>query len=444
MLQVTTEATGPCRRVLQIQIPAETVNAEYGRVVADFARVAQIPGFRPGRAPTPIVERHFAKEILEETRERLVPRAYREALNQQQLRPVAIVDVSDIRLEKDLPLAFKVTVDVAPEFTLPPYKGIPLKSRAVSVSDTDVEEALTELREHHARYVEVSGRPARRGDLVQVDYRGTCEGQPLATLAGERAELSAGQDFWMRLGDAELLPGFAAGLEGANAGEERQVVVNFPQDFPVKELAGRQAVYAATLKAVREQVLPELDADFLATVGAESVEALRGAIRQHLQQAAEAAEKARLKDEIIQWLLLQADFKELPQTVIEAEARHIIREVVEENIRRGVSKEEIEAHREDIFSRAVQSAGDRVRVNYLLQRIADAEGLAVADEEVDQEVARIAGRYSLDPQRLRAKLEERGALANLRRELRLEKTLDFLLEAAAVEREAEAAGGTQA
>lgn len=442
-MKVTTEATGPCRRILQIQIPAETVSAEYGKVVADFAKRAHIPGFRPGRAPTAIVERHFAREILEETRERLVPRAYREALAQQQLRPVAVVDVSDIRLDKDLPLAFKVTVDVAPEFTLPPYKGIPLTSRPIAVSDADVDEALKDLREHHARYVEVSGRPARRGDLVQIDYRGTCGEQPVSALAGERPELGAGQDFWMLLAEPEFLPGFLAGLDGASTGEERQVAVTFPQGFPVKELAGRQAVYVVNVKAVREQVLPELDADFLATVGAESAEGLRTALQNHLHQAAAAAEKARLKGEIIQWLLLQADFKELPQTVVEEEARHIIRDVVAENMRRGIPKEQIEAHRDDIFNRAVQSAGDRVRLNYLLERIADAEGLTVTDEEVDREVARIAGRYGLDPQRLRDRLEERDGLPNLRRELRLEKTLDFLLEAAAVEQAAEGAGRTE-
>jgi trigger factor len=432
-MKVHVEQAGACRKVLQIQVPVEAVTEEYRKVAGEFAKIVKIPGFRPGRAPQDIVERRFAKDILEETRERLVPQAYHRALDEQQIKPVAIVDVSDIQLERDLPLSFRVTVDVAPEFALPPYKGIRLTSRKSEVTDEEVDRVVAGLRERHARYEDIAGRPAQKGDIVQVDFTGTCEGEPLAKLAADHPELGQAHDFWVALDEPEFLPGMAKGLEGVVVGEQRSISVTFPAEFTVKSVAGKQALYAVTAKALRERKLPELDATLFKALGVESSDDLRSKVRENLQKAAEATEKGRLKDEIVKWLVLQADLKELPQTLVEEEARHIIRDVVQENTRRGVTKEELEAHREDIFSRAAQSSADRVRMGYLLTRIAEEEHLEVSDEDVEQELAAMAARYGIPVARLRAGLEERGGLDGVRRNLRMEKTLDVLLQAAVVE-----------
>jgi trigger factor len=432
-MKVNVEQAGPCRKVVNIQIPSETVAAEYQKVAGEFAKVAKIAGFRPGRAPQAIVERKFTKEILEETRERLVPQAYRSALDQEHIQPVAIVDVGDVRLEKNLPLTFKVTVDVDPVFALPTYKGVTLKSKKPEVSDAEVDRVVGELRERQARFEDVTGRSARKGDIVQVDYAGTCDGRPVAEVAPERAELGHGRDFWVLLDNPEFLPGIAAGVEGAGVGEQRAIAVEFPPDYAVKPLAGKKADYAVTVKAIRERRLPETDAEFFKAVGVESLDDLRAKVRENLLKSAELAEKSRLKDEILRWLVVQVDLQDLPQTLVDEEARHIIQDVVQENTRRGVPKEQIEAHRDDIFSKAAQSSADRVRIGYLLDRIAEEEKIGVDDADLDQELERMSARYGMDKPRFRAALEQRGALASVRRNLRMDKTLNFLLDAAVVE-----------
>jgi trigger factor len=419
---------------VRIEVSADAVAAERRAVVAAWARRARLRGFRPGRAPPELVERTFAREIAEELRERMVPRLYRQALEQEHLRPVAVVDLGAVTLAPGEPLAFAVSVDVEPEFALPPYQGIPLTRTAVRVTDADVDRAAASLRESNARFEAVDGRPARRDDLVQVDYRGACDGQPVAALAPDRPEIGEGRDFWVPVGeDAGFLPGLAAGLEGAAVGDHREVEVVFPAEYPVASLAGKKAVYGVDVKALRERRLPELDAEFLAGMGVKSVEALRERVRESLQAAGEQSARARLKDGIVRWLLDHVELEDLPQTVVAEEARRIIHDIVRENTRRGVSREEIEKHRDDIFDRAARSSGERVKLDYILRRIADAEQVSVSETELEQHIGRMADRYGIPRERLRAALEQREALDGIRQGLRADKTLDVVLQAAAIE-----------
>ena len=433
-MKIVVEQVGPCRKVLKIEVPAETVAAEYKKVVAEFAKRARIKGFRPGKAPVAVVEQQFAKDVLEETREQVVPRAYREAILEKKLQPVAIVDVSEIKVDKTLPLSFKVTVDVQPEFTLPEYKGVAVKSRAVAVKDEDVEKVVTNLQERNAHFETVTGRAATKGDVVEIDYEGVCDGRPLAEIAPDRPELAQGKDFWVLVADEGplFLPGLPSQLEGMEVGQTRDATVAFPEDYRVKSVAGKTAQYKVTARGVRERHLPEMNEEFLKTVGAESADDLRNKIRENLREAGETAERNRQKDDLVKWLMEHTELTDLPQTMVEEEARHIIQNVVQENVRRGVAKEQIEANREDIFSRAAQSSSDRVKLDYVLSRVADQEKVTVDEADVDRRVAEMAVRYGMEPQRLKAEMEKRETLGGMRHSLRLEKAVDLLLGMAVV------------
>lgn len=432
-MKVIVEQNGPCRRVLKIEVPSETVVAEYQAVVGELSKQVRIPGFRPGKAPAAVVEKRLSKEALEETRERLVPRAYRQALDQENLKPIAIVDVSDIHVDRHLPLSFRVTVDVDPAFVLPSYKGIPLKSRKVEVKEDEVDQVISGIRDRAARLESITGRPAQKGDVVEVDYTGVSEGKPVSELAPENSEMNEGKDFWVLLADGpEFLPGLAAQLEGIEIGQTRTANVTFPADYRVKAVAGRSAVYTVTAKGIRERRLPELDGEFLKSLAVASMEEMRVRVTENLRDAAEGGERNRQRDEIIKWLLEHTEIKDLPQSLVEEEARQIIRDVVQENVRRGASKEEIESHREDIFTRASQSSTDRVKMDYILGRIADEEKVSVAEAEVEQRIRSLAARYGMPVQRLRADLEQRGAVAAIRKNLRMEKAVDVALAAANV------------
>ncbi len=433
-MKISVEQVGPCRKVLKIEVPAEVVASEYQKIVGEYSRRARIPGFRPGKAPPAIVEKQFAKQVLEETREQLVPRAYREAVLQEKLRPVAIVDVSDVQVDKALPVELKVTIDVHPEFTLPDYKGIGAKSRKVEVKEPEVDQVIANLRDRNAHFEPVTGRAAGKNDVVEVDYEGTCDGRPLTEVAPENPELAQGKDFWVLLteGAPLFLPGLPPQLEGMEVGQTREATVAFPPDYRVKAVAGKEAKYVVTARGIRERALPELNDAFVKTIGLESVEDLRKRILENLEEAAAVTEKNRQKDEIVKWLVDHTDLTDLPQTVVEEEARRIIQNVVQENVQRGVAKDQIEANREDIFNRAAQSSSDRVKLDYLLSRIADEEKVEASAADLDMKIAEMGARYGMPLPRMRAELEKREALPGLKHSLRMEKAVEVVLALATV------------
>jgi trigger factor len=428
-MNVKVEPGGPCRRILHIEVPKDRVAAEYARVAGMYAREAHIRGFRPGRVPLDIVERHYAKQIVQDTRDRLVPTCYREALRQQKLTPVAVVNVRDEALAKDRDFVFDVVLDVPPDFTLPEYRTITLQSRAVEVTESNVDTALERLRENLARFQDVTDRPAREGDLVRIDFQGTIEGQPVGRISAEAAPLGEGQDFWMAAGKSEedFVPGLAEGIVGAPIGERREIRVVFPEGHRVPGLAGRTAVYAVTLKGMREKILPPVDAEFLAALRAESEAALRDRLRAGLKEAAAAAETRRLKGEIVRHLLERTRIEDLPQSLVQSETRRAVQDIVYENMMRGATREQIHERKDDIVGAATQSSGERVKVTYILRRIADEVGVAVDDGELNRRIEAMAAPHRMPPERMRAELEKRDALDDVREDLRLEKTLDYLV-----------------
>lgn len=437
-MKVTVEQVGPCRKALRIEVPAEQVTTEYQKVIKEISANARIPGFRQGKAPAAVIEKQFSKDALQETRERLVPLAYHTALTQEKIKAVSVVDVTDVQITKQLPLSFKVTVDVMPEFTLPSYKGIAITSKKVEVKDEDVEQVITNMRDRSAHFEPVTNRAARKEDVVEIDYNGTCEGKPMSEIAPDRPELAQGKDFWVLLSDnmPEFLPGVKGQVEGMAIGQTKDITINFPADYRAKSAAGKTAVYTVTAKGIRERRAPELTDDFAKTIGAESVEALRKTVRENLVSTGEMTEKNRQKDELVKWLSENTALTDLPQSLVEEEARHIIQDVVQENVRRGVNKDEIESHREDIFNRAAQSAADRVKVNYILSRVAEEETISVTDADVEQRIADMAMRYGTDAAHMKAELEKRGSLDGLRSTLRLDKAVDIIHAAAKITPEA--------
>ena len=180
-MNIRVESAGQCRKNVFVEVPADLVKNEFGEVVQAYSQYAKIPGFRPGRAPRDLVRKRFAKEIAQEVKERLVPRAYQEAVKQQNIQTVAVLDVKEDPIEDGQPFSFTVVVDVTPEFPLPDYKGLKIEGKKIEISEEDVDSTIKRLQDQGGRYDDVTGRAVQTGDLVQVDYEGTIDGQPVET-----------------------------------------------------------------------------------------------------------------------------------------------------------------------------------------------------------------------------------------------------------------------
>lgn len=433
-LKVDAKNVGPCRKRLRIEVTADAARAEYDRAIRAFQGAAKIPGFRRGKAPEDLVARRYEKQIAEEVRDRLLPRYYHEALEEKGLRAVGVVDVSESTFVKGEPFSFAAVIDVDPEFKLPKYRGLSLKGTKIEVGEEEVARALETLRERAASFLEVSGRPVASGDFVQLDYAGLVDGKPVRELAPDRPQAGEGKDFWLSL-EPDASPFLPAslleGLVGLEVGGAQTLDATFPADYAEKALAGKKAVYTVQVKAIRERILPEVNAEFAKLFGADSVEALHEQIRTRLRTEAEQAEKARLRNEIVNRLLAKTKM-DLPESLVQRETQSAARTIVRQSAGRGATQEQLEARKEEILSTARQSSETKVRLDYVLSGIAQRENITVAEQEVQQRVATLAAAYRVPVERLKTELENGDGLDKLRQDIVCEKTLDFILENAKI------------
>lgn len=430
-MKVSVKDLGPCRRQVSITVEKETVDAEFATVAKEFAEHARLPGFRKGKAPTAIAERKFSSEIKEEAKARLIPDAYRKAIEQEGLKAISIVGVSDVSLERGKPLSFAATIDVAPSFKLPRYKGISLKGKPSQVTEEQVDGAIRQIRENMATFLDAGERPVQGSDMVQVDYTAECEGKPVSELVKSAPMLGKAKKFWLLIDRNEAVPGLPEGLVGAKVGETRDVSVRFPVDHRFKELAGKTAKYTVSVSGIRQRVLPEMNAEFFKKAGVADEKELRVRIRENLVRNAEGEEKKRLKGEVISFLLENTRI-DVPDSIVEMETRRVVQDVVRGSVARGVPAEDIESKQQDIMASAAKTSHERVKLSYILDRIAEDEKVEVQDSEINEAMKSMAARHGVDPVMFKAEMEKREEIDGIKRAIQAEKTLDVLLSQAKV------------
>jgi trigger factor len=415
-----------------VEVDAARVAGIRAEILQEFRRAATLPGFRPGKAPEPMVEKRYATDIDDELKKRLIPESYREVLTEQKLKVVGYPQVESVEYAPGKPLVFTAAVDTAPDFVLPEYKRIPLKKKTTPVADDDVAKTIESLREQQADFAAVEGRGLRTGDFAVVNYSGVADGKPIAELTPDAKTLGEHKDFWLLIQSDAFLPGFCDQLLGATVGERRQVMVDFPAEFPQKEIAGRKATYFVEVTAIKEKKLPEPNDEFATKIGVENVEKLKAEIRKSLEAEREAESNSELRRQTIDYLLGHVHF-ELPESLVAQETRSIVYDVVRENTRRGATKEQLESKKDEIFGYATKSAQDRLRLSFILDAIAQAEKITVKEAEMEARIAAMAERYRATPEKLRLQLDEKGGLGEVEEQILVGKTLDFLVANATVE-----------
>jgi len=423
-VNVTVENLGPCKKLLRVEVDAPAVDAALEEIMQDFQKQVRLPGFRPGKAPRHLVVKAYAPQIDEEARRKLVSEGYRKAVADQKLRVVGQPDIEEIHFAKGQPFQFAVTLETAPEFELPDYKGLPIKREMAVVTEEDIERALNVLREQRATYLDVA-RPVQEGDFVVVNYTGTCDGKPITETAPTARGLTEKKDFWLHVAKDSFIPGFTEQLVGAGAGEKRTLNVNFPADFVAKELAGRKGVYEVEVVQVKEKVLPELNDEFAKSFGAEDMAKLRDGVRTDLQNELNYKIKRSVRDQLVRELLGRVNC-ELPESIVLSETRNVVYDIVRENQQRGVSKETIEQQKDQIFSVANNSAKRRIKAAVDLGRIAEKEAIKVEQKELTQRVLMLAEQYQLKAEQMVKQLRDRNGFGEIEEQIMSAKVLDFL------------------
>ena len=441
-MNVTIDNLGPCKKLLRIELEAEKVNSEFDKTARAYRRQANIPGFRKGKAPLDFVFKQYGEGIEKEVKRQLISSAYEDAVKEHKLRIIGYPDIEEIQFGRDQEMIFGATVETSPEFEVPEYKGLDVKVENRTVTDADMERALTALREQRATYEDVD-RPIEEGDFAIVNYSGTADGKPLAEIAASARGLSEKKDFWINIKPDGFLPGFTEQLKGAKTGDKLDVKVTFPADFVAKELADKEGVYAVEITKVKTRKLPDVDEEFAKSYDAENVEALQKGIREDLERELKTNKARAIRDQLVGSLLSKADF-ELPESVLETETKNVIYDLVRENQQRGISQQQIEQKKDEIYAFANNSAKDRVKSGFMLSRIAEKEGIKVSKEELTQRITALAASYNIPPQKFVKQLQERNGIAQIHEQIIIGKTLDFIELNAKIEETAPAPEAAEA
>jgi trigger factor len=416
---------------MRVEIEAQKVDEAFESVMKDFRREARLRGFRPGKAPREMVLRKYEKEIQDETKRKLISEAYRTAVEEQKLDVLGQPDIEEIQFSRGQPLQFAATIETAPEFELPDYKGLLVQRELRSVTDADVERALNLLREQRVSFDKVE-RALQSGDIAVVNYTGTCEGKPIIEIAPTAKGLSEQKHFWVEAKPNSFIPGFADQLIGAKAGDKRTVTVDFPADFVTPQLAGKKGSYEVEVTEVKEKTLPALDEALAKAYGAESLEKLQAGVRTDLENELKFKQDKAVRTEVVRALLGRVNF-DLPETAVAQETRNVVYDLVQENAKRGVPRQAIEQQKEQIYSAATRNAKERVKVQFLLRKIAEKEDIKVSQEEIAQRVHHLAAMYQIPADKFLRDLQKRNGLIEVYDQIMNEKVINFLQENARIE-----------
>ena len=425
---------------LRIELPPEDVAKEWDAIANSYAQYARIPGYRAGKAPRRVIEAKFRKEIQDELTKKLVAKSYQEAIAEKQLRVVSLTNLEEVEFGQDRSMRFRATVVTAPEFELPDYTSIPVQLPDVKVNEADVDATVERLREQAADFIDVPERGMQMGDFAVLDFEGTIDGKAIRELAPEASKnLHGGKKFWIHLTPQNFLPDFCEQLIGQKRTETSVVKVIFPEDFPVKEMAGKTAEYSVTVNEIKERILPAIDDAFAAKIAAgKTLAELRHMLEHNLEHEKEHEVERAKEAQIVKFLQDRTPF-EVPPTLLTHETRRALGELVQRNRERGVPDEILKTKEKELIEGAGGLAAHRLRTNFILHRIAEREKIQVTRPELDERIRQQAAQYNVSVEKMRKELEEHDALNGVADEILLGKTLDFLKANVRVERAPETA-----
>jgi trigger factor len=431
IVNVSVENLAPCKKLVRVELDAAAVDAAYDAIIKDFQKQAVLPGFRPGKAPRDMVVKKYAADIKSEAKRKLIGENYKKAIEEQKLQVIGYPDIEEVQFERGQPLQFTATVETSPEFQLPEYKGLPAVLDPKTVTDADLERALELLRNQHVKYETVT-RPLAKGDVAVVNYTGTSEGKPLTEIAPTAKGLTEQKNFWVETAnEASFIPGFAAQLIGAQAGEKRTVNVDFPADFVTPQLQGKKGVYEVELVEVKEKVLPALNDELARKFGVDNVETFKTNVRKDLENELQYSRSRAVRNQVVQGLLAKVNF-DLPETAVAAETRNVVYDIVRQNTQRGIGRELIEKQKEEIYAHAAGSAKERVKLAFLVGRIAEQEKITVTQEDVFRKAQQLAVMYQISLDQFLKDLKKREGVNELYEQVLHEKVLELLEKSAII------------
>ncbi len=412
-------SSGELIRSVEVEVPAGEVERESLRIAQGFQKRARIPGFRPGKAPLSLVRQRFEAKIREETLETLIPAHLRAAFERENLDPVSQPQLGPLDFQPGAPLKFSASFEVMPAFELGDYRALRITPPAATVGEAEVDAEVERLRERHSRHEPADAEAAADGLIAVVEAKTLTEG-----AAPEPQEIA------IAVGGSDTLEEFSVALRGMKPGEERELEVNYPAEYPAKSLAGQSRRYQLRLLRLENKVLPEWnDAFAREAAGVETAAELRQRIEAALRAESEHEARHAAENMLVDQLLAQNPFP-VPQALVERR----IETRIEGNLRglaeQGVDLRRLKPDWAKLRNRHAEAAERDVRATLVLDKIAAREHIEAPEVAVDEEIGNAARELKQTPEAVRARLADNGGLERIRNRIRQERVMQFLLEAA--------------
>ncbi len=412
-----------CTQELVLDVPAEEVTKAFRTVVRSYQKYARIPGFRPGKTPESVIRRRFATEIRKEVIDGLLPERFNKSVSELGIRPVGQPQVTELTVDDGQPLHVKAVFEYVPSFSIEGYQSVTVEKLPVEITEDEFQHEIAELRESRATIEPVDeDRALVDGDWAQISYSGQVVGE-------QDAEPVAGQDALVEIGGKDTVEAFSTVLRGAKPGQELKAEVIYPAEYPEAKLAGKTVAYDVTVKAIKKRIVPELNDDFAKELGNyETLADLENRIREHMSNRKRHSVEAETKDKLFAALSEKFPFP-VPESLVQDQIDARLERGLRALAAQGMDPEQM---RKLDFARLRTAQRDgaiaEVKTFLLIDRIAEAEGITVSEEEVERELHMAALQSRESVETLRQRLTQDGGLARIREQLKREKTANLLYE----------------
>ena len=420
---------GTARKIAIVSFDAEEIKTKEIEACKEIGKIANIPGFRKGKAPANVIRKRYSKELKDELTRKVSTDAYESILDNKDIKVYSILKVDAGELSTENGASVEVTVDLEPEFEIPDYENFEVTVHPTDVSDEDIEKEINTLRDQRASFDEVD-REAEEGDYIKCSYEGELDGKAVAEILPDKPMYGKQTNTWEEAGQAKGLgvDAIAQGVVGMKSGDKKEVEASFGDDFEIAPLAGKKVSYKLEVHEVREKKPPELNEDFFKSMKVENLEELKDRVLTDLESRKKRDNQNAKRSQVTQKILETPDFP-LPQQAVDDESNSIFQSRAQRAIQQGTKQEDIESNKDELWKEAKTQGEARVKLTLVLSKIAEKEKVEVNNEDLARAATQEAMMMRKDPTAYIKELsKDRRQLQRLRQDILHDKTLDLVAD----------------
>ncbi len=421
-MKTKAKALEECSTLFEIEVPKETVDQAFDEVYNEMTKAASIPGFRPGKAPKELVKKRYSKEAKKEVINQIVAEAYQKAVEEHKIEPIGYPDITDLIFEEGTAMSFKAKTDTKPKFKLKNYKGIEIEKKKTDVKPEDIDKALDNLRQYSAKYLAVEDRAAAMDDYVVSDLDCTVDG---------KAAHKKRENLWLYIDKGSLMSGLTEKMIGMNKNDERDIEVELPKEYPDKNIAGKKAMYHVKAREIKVRSLPNVDNEFAKDLGKESLEDLKKEVAKELENKMRSDNEIAAENNLLNKIMDDNNFA-VPSNLVKKQIKMMSENAKARLLEKGFKKEDLDKKDGELDERFKDDALRQVRLLFILDRIAQDEGIKAGEKDLLDAYKSISIRSGKKEEEVKAHYEAEGLVDNLLERIREEKTISFLLKSAVI------------